>query len=228
MTKDAIIISDLHLGSKTCEAKAICSFLKSIESIDTRQLILNGDVLDSLDCRRLKKSHWEVLSQIRRMSDKMAVVWVRGNHDGPADILSNLLGVEVMDEHSFHTGGKTCLVLHGDHFDSWIYRHPMLTWASDVAYGMLQRIDASQALARSAKRSSKTFMRISGAVREGAVRYAVKQRAAIVCCGHTHFAEEYDDKAHNVFYANSGCWTEKHCHYLTVKNGQVKLKLYEA
>src|SRR4051812_22327466 len=53
---DAIVISDLHLGSDNCEAKAAAAFLQEV--LDgrptTRRLIINGDVFDSIDFRRLK------------------------------------------------------------------------------------------------------------------------------------------------------------------------------
>ena len=54
---DAVILSDLHLGSNNCEAKKITHFLERIADgdIQTRQLILNGDVFDSFDFRRLSK-----------------------------------------------------------------------------------------------------------------------------------------------------------------------------
>jgi hypothetical protein len=30
-----------------------------------------------------------------------------------------------------------------------------------------------------------------------------------------------------VAYCNSGCWTERPCHYLSVRNGQVLVRRYE-
>src|SRR5262249_32215740 len=64
---DAVVISDLHLGSDNCQAKAAAAFLQDIldGTVATRRLIINGDVFDSIDFRRLKKTHWKVLSQIR-------------------------------------------------------------------------------------------------------------------------------------------------------------------
>src|SRR6185295_14206504 len=70
---DAVVISDLHLGSDNCQAKAAAAFLQEVLEgrPATRRLIINGDVFDSIDFRRLKKTHWKVLSQIRHLSDKM-------------------------------------------------------------------------------------------------------------------------------------------------------------
>ncbi len=80
---DAIVISDLHLGSEVCQAKQLVRFLDQIKDdlLVTRELILNGDVFDSWDFRRLKKNHWKVLSIIRSLSDHVKIVWTSGNHD---------------------------------------------------------------------------------------------------------------------------------------------------
>ena len=87
---DAIIISDLHLGSDVCQAKSLNHFLDNLKN--TNKLILNGDVFDSWDFRRLKSSHFKILSKIRHLSQSMEVIWIHGNHDGPCEIVSHLLG----------------------------------------------------------------------------------------------------------------------------------------
>src|ERR1700742_3142458 len=99
-----------------------------------RRLIINGDVFDSIDFRRLKKTHWKVLSQIRHLSDKIDVVWIVGNHDGPAEIVSHLLGVTVVEEYVLTSGSRDFLVIHGHVFDEFIGDHPVLTWLADCAY----------------------------------------------------------------------------------------------
>ena len=94
---DAVILSDLHLGSGNSEAKRVCEFLERIVEgeLITPRLILNGDVFDSIDFRRLNKNHWKVLSLLRKLSDQIEIVWLAGNHDGSAEIISHLLGVIV-------------------------------------------------------------------------------------------------------------------------------------
>ena len=156
---DAIIISDIHLGSPVCQAKPLTAFLERIYSRETivDELILNGDVFDSWDFRRLKKTHWKVLSMIRHLSDKIHIVWINGNHDGPTEIISHLLGIDVAEEYVFKSGGKKILAIHGHQFDEFITQRPITTFAADMAYRALQIIDPSFRLARRAKRASKTF-----------------------------------------------------------------------
>lgn len=224
---DAIIISDLHLGAENCEADQIVRFLDQIidEELKTTRLILNGDVFDSSHLGRLGKMHWKVLSQLRKIAKRLEVVWICGNHDPFVEFLSILIGTEIGDEFIFESENHRILVLHGHQFDSFLDRHPVLTALGDTVYNILQRFDRSHRLARLAKQRSKTFLRCAQKVEEGAIKYAKNQKCHAVICGHTHHAES---KANDtIHYHNSGCWTEKPCTYLTVKDSEVKIRSFK-
>jgi UDP-2,3-diacylglucosamine pyrophosphatase LpxH len=221
---DAIVISDLHLGSDNCQAEQLVHFLEQfhVGQRSTQHLILNGDVFDSMDFRRLKKWHWRVLSQIRKLSDHVKITWIIGNHDGPADIVSHLLGVELADEYELVSGGKRMLFLHGHQFDEFTNHYPITGWFADWVYRCLQKLDKSHEFAKWAKHKSKTFLRCSDKIEYDAVEYARTRGVDVVCCGHTHFPLE---KQHgDVKYFNSGCWTEKPCHYLQIEDGRVQVR----
>jgi UDP-2,3-diacylglucosamine pyrophosphatase LpxH len=224
---DAVILSDLHLGSGNSQARGLCTFLEGVAAgrPATARLILNGDVFDSFDFRRLGQSHWKVLSLLRRLSDRLDITWIAGNHDGSAEVVSHLLGVAVKDEYVLLSGGRRILVLHGHTFDDFLDAHPVLTWLGDCAYAFLQWLDRTHAIARMAKRGSKTFLRCAGKVEEGATRYARAKNCAAVCCGHTHFPAAREGGA--VAFYNSGSWTEFPCTYLTVADGRVRLHRYD-
>lgn len=223
---DAIILSDIHLGSENCQARSLARFLEGMLHGDppAARLILNGDVFDSMDFRRLKKHHWKILSLLRKLSDRLEITWVVGNHDGSAEFVSHLLGVQALDEFEFVSGAERVLCLHGHLFDEFIDNHPILTWAADCVYHLLQRIDPSHTFARLAKKNSKVFLRCSRKIQDGAVEHARRRGASIVCCGHTHLIVA--DTSGPVAYYNSGCWTEKPCHYLTVEGGRVAVCEY--
>ncbi|MFO0796264.1 MAG: UDP-2,3-diacylglucosamine diphosphatase [Gemmataceae bacterium] len=225
---DAVVISDIHLGSANSQAKALVHFLEDVRHgrLRTRRLVLNGDVFDSIDFRRLKKHHWNVLSELRRLSDEVEITWIVGNHDGAADDISHLLGVEVLEDLVVESGGKRVLFLHGHRFDEFISRYPLCTWLADRVYNTLQWIDPSHRFAKFAKQQSKTFLRNAEKIFAGAVRLAEKYGCDAVCCGHTHHAGVREAGA--VTYYNSGCWTEKPCHYLTLRAGVVELHAYGA
>lgn len=224
---DAIIISDIHLGSDNCQARHLTHFLERIDTGELRsaRLILNGDVFDSIDFRRLKKHHWKVLSLLRKLSDQIEIIWITGNHDGASDIVSHLLGVSVLDDYVLESGGRRVLILHGHQFDRFIDKHPILTWVGDCIYSVLQRVDRTHTIARFAKKKSKTFLRCADKIRDGALELAKKLGCHAVCCGHTHHSKA--DAEPGVAYFNSGCWTELPCTYLTVVDGHIRLHQYE-
>jgi UDP-2,3-diacylglucosamine pyrophosphatase LpxH len=224
---DALIISDLHLGSENCQAKAITHFLDELHEGSTRshRLILNGDVFDSIDFRRLKKHHWKVLSLLRKLSDHIEIIWVNGNHDGPSEFISPLLGVEVRDELILESAGRRILLHHGHRFDNFIEEHPYITAAGDFTYRVLQKLDSSHRVARAAKLRSKTFLRCAAKIEERSIEYAASLGCDAVCCGHTHMPVANEDGP--IAYYNSGCWTEKPCHFLSVRSGEIILREFE-
>lgn len=223
---DALVISDIHLGSNNCQARQLVHFLEAVRhgELPTRRLILNGDVFDSIDFRRLKKQHWKVLSLLRKLSDEIEIVWINGNHDGPAEIVSHLLGVEVRDEIAVESGGRRVLFLHGHRFDSFVERYPLTSKLADYLYRWLQRLDKSHTIARTAKHKSKTFLRCTKQIETRAIAYAAELGCDSVCCGHTHHPVAATGGP--VEYFNGGCWTEQPCHYLALTDGVVELFAY--
>jgi UDP-2,3-diacylglucosamine pyrophosphatase LpxH len=222
MAFDAIVVSDIHLGSHVCQSKSLASFFSSIENkeIKTEKLIINGDLFDSWDFRKLNKDHWKILSQIRKISDNNKVIWISGNHDGPADMVSHLIGVDFVNEYSFTSGGKKILILHGDIFDNFISKYPVLTKIADIIYRWLQ-IYAGLQLSNLAKRSSKTFLRCSKEVCDRAKIYCYLKQCDKVICGHTHLATY--DISDSISYYNCGCWTDNPCSYISIKDGETKI-----
>jgi predicted phosphodiesterase len=148
-------------------------------------------------------------------------VWVIGNHDPNADIISVLMGVRAVEEYQFTSGGQRVLCIHGHQFDKFLVNHPMLTSVADAAYGAIQRVDKSHRLARAAKRGSKRFLAASNAVQNGALKRAKEAGCSIVLCGHTHKAAVVPGE---ILYGNSGCFTDQPGTWLAVKGGEVVLR----
>ncbi len=116
---DCLVISDLHLGSVVCQAKLLEEFLEWAAS-STRELIINGDIFDDLNFNRLSKRHFACLRSIRRHSDRddLHLIWIRGNHDGPARLTSSATSSESSSARNTSDNGRVrLLILHGDQFD---------------------------------------------------------------------------------------------------------------
>lgn len=221
---DTIIISDIHLGSDVARSKELLDVLRQYSF---RRLILNGDIFDDLNFKRLQKNDWRFLSYIRRLANpkkNCEVIWIVGNHDGVAEILSHLLGVSVVEEYAWEQNGKKFLAIHGHQFDNFITERIVLTNIASAVYLFIQKMDGSQQrISRWVKQKSKTLLRISQKIAGEATEYAASKGADTVFCGHTHITTHI--QTGNVSYYNSGCWTDKPSHYITIDTlGEVLLR----
>lgn len=224
-TYDCIVISDLHLGSAVCQARLLEEFL--IWAFDhCRTLVINGDIFDDLNFKRLSKRHFACLKLIRRNSDRsdVRVVWVRGNHDGPADIVSHIVGVEIHDEVVYENGKIRLLILHGDQFDTVVSGYPWLTDLASAAFYYIQKWMPHRA-ARWIRRTSKKFQRNGQLIERRATEYARGRGFRFVTCGHTHLPLVSEHEG--VVYINSGTWTEAPpCPFVVVEGAEVRLEFW--
>ncbi len=224
---DTVIVSDIHLGSNVSRARRLMELLQSMRY---RRLILNGDVFDDLNFRRLSGDDWKFLSMIRKLSNPrkgIDVVWVVGNHDGGvSEVLSHLLGVPVHEEYLWEQAGIRFLAVHGHQFDTWITEHQVLTALATWMYLVVQRIDPQHRASRWVKRTSKKWLRLSDKVgRDASIHGRNVHQADVVVCGHTH--QPTDTLYDGVRYLNSGCWTDVPSHYVVVADdGSITLRDY--
>jgi UDP-2,3-diacylglucosamine pyrophosphatase LpxH len=222
---DCLVISDLHLGSDVCQAKLLEEFLIwAVEHCD--QLVINGDIFDDLNFKRLTKRHFACLKVIRRNTDRsdFRLVWVRGNHDGPIDIISHVVGVDILDEYVYDNHRIRLLILHGDQFDTFITANPFLTGVACGLFYFIQKWMPHRA-ARYIRRITKKWQRNSELIEHRAVEYARAGGFRFVTCGHTHLplVAQHGE----VTYLNSGTWTDfPPCPYVSVKGDEVRLEYW--
>jgi len=223
---DCLVISDLHLGSDVCQARLLEEFLEWAVH-HTRELVINGDVFDDLNFKRLTGRHFACLALIRRHSDRddLKIVWIRGNHDGPADIVSHIIGVTILDEYVYDNGHVRLLILHGDQFDHVVTRFKTLTAVASKLFYFIQKWAPHRA-SRWIRRMSKKFQRNSQLVQRSAIEFArVVRGCDHVTCGHTHLPLEAQEDG--VAYFNTGTWTDHPpCPYLTVQGPVVRLEFW--
>lgn len=218
---DTLILSDVHLGSRTSRAREALQMLKAHMF---RRLVLLGDIFDDLNFHRLKKDHWDFLSYVRELSDptrSVEVIWVVGNHDRMLLDIGHLLGVPVVKEYEWEQEGKRYLAIHGDQFDRFLVRSTPLSRVSARLYAGVQRLGKKQRIARAIKRTSKKFLRLSKRVARGALEHGKKRGVDVVLCGHTHAAMKMEKDG--VTYLNTGSWTDSPATYITITNGEQQL-----
>ncbi len=222
---DCIVISDLHLGSDMCQARLLESFLQWA-CASSKELVINGDIFDDLNFKRLNKRHFACLKVIRRNSDRddFRLTWVRGNHDGPADIVSHIVGVEIHDEYVYDNGQVRLLILHGDQFDHFITQYKLITDIFCGIFYFIQRLAPHRA-SRWIRRVSKRWQRNSELVQNSAIEYAQNKGMKYVTCGHTHLP--LTAERNGIRYFNSGTWIESPpCPFVSVKGNEVRLETW--
>lgn len=212
---DAIVLSDLHLGSSACRIDKLLDFLSSDHQ--ARRIILNGDVLDYsyyyyLPVSAVRAFH--LLTQVAHQK-KAQIIWVAGNHDRGAIEWALRFGLVFLEQYTFRSGDKTIICEHGDRFDEFLSSHPLLGKIAVRAHRWLDAFCPS--LAHVVKRRSKSWVQCCANVWARAVQS--KSPDDIILCGHTHMAMASPETG----YYNSGSWTEDDCHYLVVQDGQVSV-----
>ncbi|WP_068076323.1 UDP-2,3-diacylglucosamine diphosphatase [Novosphingobium lentum] len=217
-----VFISDIHLGTRGCNAALLLDFLQSIEC-DT--LFLVGDIVDGWRLRKgwfWPDAHNEVVRRILKMAHRgTRVVLVAGNHDEMLRPYAGMGfgGVELALEAIHETAdGRRLLVTHGDGFDGVVLYARWLAFLGDKAYELLLRANVVfNAVRRRFKLpywslSSYMKKRVKNAVQfvcdfEEAVAHAARDRGVDgVVCGHIHCAEIRE--IGNVTYYNDGDWVE--------------------
>jgi len=215
---DCLIISDLHLGDEFTRCDELILVLRKYKF---DKLILNGDVLNGLNFRRLHSEHWNVLSEFRKLSKTCEVIWTHGNHDDMAGDIFNLLGIRTVRNYSWQASGKTYLAFHGHIFDRFLNNNLIVSSVAFGMYNLIKKIDHLGAVSEFVHNHNKTWKRNSIEVAKGALRFAVLKQANYVFCGHTH--QIYTTEKWGVKYYNTGAWNEKESAYITIADGKVEL-----
>ncbi len=215
-------ISDVHLGTRGCNAAMLVDFLRAIEC---QTLYLVGDIVDGWRLRKgwyWPDAHNEVVRRVLKMAHRgTRIVFIAGNHD---EILRDYAGlsfggVELALEAVHVTAdGRRLLVTHGDSFDGVVLYARWLAFLGDKAYGLLLRLNlVFNALRRRLKMpywslSAYLKKRVKNAVQyvssyEEAVAHEALQRGLDgIVCGHIHSAEIRD--IGGIAYYNDGDWVE--------------------
>lgn len=215
---ETLIISDLHLGGDDSRCDEI---LKLFKKYDFNLLVLNGDILNGLNFKRLHTEHWDVLSALRELSKNCIVVWVHGNHDADSYILSHLLGITVYNKYAWESNGNRYLAIHGHQYDRFYKDSYVLSHIAYAIYEIIRKVDKSGFLSEYIKKHSTSWQRSSHEVAKGAMRYGKFLGADYVFCGHTH--KIYSAEKWGVKYYNTGSWNELPSGYIVIKNGEVEL-----
>ena len=213
---NAIIISDLHIGSAYFQRRDFECFLHHLS--EDRTLILNGDIVDC-PYAAMQKADQRIIDRLSKISKRQQVVWIRGNHDN--GYLAKIPGpVEVKCAYSI---GTRIFIAHGDDFDHIMPRSRLFIKAFKWMHDMRVHLGARPVhVAQYAKKWAALYRVLRKNVMLNAVDCAAENGFDAVTCGHTHFAE--DRVFNGIRYINTGAWTETPMYFLQVTPERLELK----
>jgi UDP-2,3-diacylglucosamine pyrophosphatase LpxH len=234
----SVFISDVHLGTRACQAERLLEFLKAYSA---ENLFMVGDIVDfwamKREVRWTAAQNTVVQKILRRARHGERVMFIPGNHD---EALREHLGIRIGDiavlgEHvHVMADGKRYLIIHGDEFDQVTRYHRWVAVLGDIAYNWLVRVNVSLSwlrrrlgipgywsLAGYAKRKVKIAVSFVGDF-ESSVAHAVRERGLDgVICGHIHVAAIRDVDGIN--YVNCGDWVDSCTAIVEHHDGRLEL-----
>ena len=213
---NAIIVSDLHIGSRHFLFLDFERFLKNLP--EDHELILNGDIIEN-PYMELPPSHQRILDLIEQVSFHQKVVWILGNHD--IGYTPKRLG-EVQFE-KLYTLENKLLIVHGYDFDEIMPKNQGFIKAFKVMHNLRVKLGAKPVhVAKYAKKWEILYKVLCNNVMTNAVKCAIENGYEAVVCGHTHYSE--DRFFNGIRYINTGAWTESPSFYLQVTGDKMNLK----
>jgi UDP-2,3-diacylglucosamine pyrophosphatase LpxH len=217
-----LFISDVHLGTRGCQAERLLDFLRRH---DADSIYLVGDIVDGWQLRSgwyWPQAHNDVVQKLLRKARKGArIVYVPGNHD---EFLRDYFGthfggIEVIDSIVHESAdGLRYLVIHGDHFDFVVTQARWLALLGDKAYEMAIVVNrlfnavrrrlgfGYWSLSKWAKLKVKNAVSYIGEFERTLVAEAKRHDVDGDICGHIHLAAIHRD--FGIRYVNCGDWVE--------------------
>lgn len=237
-----IFLSDIHLGSRGCQAELLLDFLSQY---DAETIYLVGDIVDGW---RLKRGwHWPqshndvVQAVLDKARNGTRVIYIPGNHD---EVMRDYFGthfggIEVVPEAEFTArDGKRYLVTHGDQFDVIVMNARWLALFGDRAYEFLiwcnPRVNRVRrlwsrrywSLSKWTKQKVKKAVNFIGRYEEVLAADARLEKYDGVICGHIHHANIR--KIDEILYVNTGDWVESCTAVVEEEDGRLRLIDWEA
>lgn len=219
-----IFISDVHLGTPSCQANYLLDFL---ETATADRIILVGDIIDLIAMQKrvyLPASHQAVIDKLIALAaSDTEVIYIPGNHD---HLLRKFCGqtisnIKLMRRLEYRSkDNRKFMVSHGDEFDSILQTGEFLLLLGDISHNLLLKLNTIVSAIRRTLQlpywslSGYLKSRISKATQfinryEHLAAYSSRKNDYDgFICGHIHFASL--KRFQNVLYGNCGDWVE-HC-----------------
>lgn len=234
----SIFLSDIHLGTRACQADRLLEFLREH---DSDYLFLLGDIIDFWAMKRgiywSTRQNTVIQKVLKRARHGTIVMLIPGNHDEALrEYINTSFGHIQIAPDFIHTAadGKRYLLTHGDEFDEVTKYHRWIAVLGDNAYSLVVRLNAVLSWLRRrlgisgywslsgyAKRKVKTAVSFIFDFEATVARFAKERGVDGVICGHIHAAalKEID----GIRYINCGDWVDSCTAILEHRDGHMEL-----
>jgi UDP-2,3-diacylglucosamine pyrophosphatase LpxH len=234
----SIFISDIHLGTRACQAERLIDFLREYSA---EYLYLLGDIIDFWSMAR--SVHWAaahntvVQKVLRRARHGEKIIFIPGNHD---EVLREYVGTAFGDilllDHAIHitADGRRFLLTHGDEFDQVTRYHRWIAVYGDYFYNLLVATNVRLSwirrrlgrpgywsLATYAKRRVKSALQFVFDFEDSVIRDVRLRGLEGVICGHIHCAAI--KTVGGLTYVNCGDWVDSCTGIVEHLDGQLEL-----
>lgn len=234
----AIFISDVHLGTRACQADRLLAFLREYEA---EHVYLLGDIVDFWAMNRSIQwapSHNTVVQKVlRRARHGAEVIFIPGNHDEALREYSGVSFGDIRIESEWvHVAadGRKYWLIHGDEYDQVTRHHRWVAMLGDVAYNALVRINLLLSRLRRLFRRP-GYWSLAGYAKqkvkkaasfifdfEDAIVHAARQRGMDgVICGHIHWPADRD--VEGIRYLNCGDWVDTCSGIVEYMDGRIEV-----
>jgi len=233
----ALFLSDLHLGTRGCQAEKLLDFLRDYEA---DLIYLVGDIVDGWQLKSgwyWPQSHNDVVQKLLRKARKGArMIYVPGNHD---EFMRDFYGIhfggiEVIEKSVHVTAdGRRFLVIHGDLFDVVIRHARWLALLGNRAYDLAIALNTHfnsirrlfglpyWSLSRWIKLKVKNAVNFIGEFEKTLSGEARRHHVDGVICGHIH--HPVIRMLDGLTYVNCGDWVESCTAAVEHFNGQFEI-----
>jgi UDP-2,3-diacylglucosamine pyrophosphatase LpxH len=229
MKVDALFISDVHLGSKGCNADEL---LKVLKEHKPTHLFLVGDIIDGWLLK--KRNYWtqdftNVIRKILSYSKSgIEVVYITGNHDEFLRSYSNteLGNIKIVDEWQWNG----YLITHGDLYDGVVqlkWLGVLGSWGYELAIYIdrtLKKFGYKKSISKTLKDKVKKAVKFITDFEKQLAYQSHSKNLKGVICGHIHKPEDkyITIKDTQIHYLNCGDWIENNS-YIIYNKGKFTL-----
>jgi UDP-2,3-diacylglucosamine pyrophosphatase LpxH len=219
----ALFLSDIHLGSRACQAERLLAFLKTC---DCRTIFLLGDIVDFWALKRVvywPESHNTVVQKLLRLARHgVRIYYIPGNHDEALkNYLDSSFGNVRLKKDYVTTCARWLSVLGDVSYDMLVDLNRALSWVRRKL-----RLVGHWSLADYAKRKLQGAASFISGFEVAIARHAKALQVDGVICGHIH--TPVIKRLDGVLYLNCGDWVDSCTAIVEHVDGRMELVRHTA